>query len=102
MLLISDGLPYEDGYEGRYAQEDTRVALNEAESNGTGCVCVNVTMQTHEQHPGTLWGGFTYVHIKDPLALSEQVESLFRTALNATLQKARRRGTRRGVNSRAA
>ena len=51
LLLFSDGLPYEDGYDGRYAEADTRTALEELRGDGVGCLCLALGTDTD---PGML------------------------------------------------
>lgn len=89
LVLLSDGLPYEDGYEGRYAQEDTRCALGEAVERGVGCVSINVGAPADNAELEKVWGEVSYVRIPDPLALGPRVESLFRSALRAALDRSR-------------
>lgn len=38
LIVVGDGVPYDDGYEGRYAVADTRRAIDEARSSAVGCV----------------------------------------------------------------
>jgi Mg-chelatase subunit ChlD len=40
LILITDGLAYDQDYEGEYAREDTRMALRDAQAAGTACVCL--------------------------------------------------------------
>ena len=42
LLVISDGFPYDDHYEGRYALQDTQKALEEARKKGLACLCLCV------------------------------------------------------------
>ena len=56
LVLVSDGVPYEQGYERIYALADTRQALREAVARGIGCACVSVRASTEaaflEKHLG--------------------------------------------------
>ena len=42
LLVLSDGYPYDDGYEAAYAEADVRRALAEARAVGVGCVCLSL------------------------------------------------------------
>lgn len=85
LMLVSDGLPYEDDYLGAYAAADARHALAEAEASGVACVCVSLGTT---QDPGALariWGAFQHLHIDEPRQLAPNVDRLVRGALKAAL-----------------
>ncbi len=42
LVVLSDGLAYDHGYERAYGAADARRALTEARRRGTGCVCLTV------------------------------------------------------------
>ncbi len=42
LVVVSDGLAYDHGYERAYGAADARRALTEARRRGTGCVCLTV------------------------------------------------------------
>ena len=42
LVVMSDGLAYDHGYERAYGAADARRALTEARRRGTGCVCLTV------------------------------------------------------------
>ena len=42
LIVITDGYSYDQEYEGRYAEEDTRKALQEIRADGTGCLCLSI------------------------------------------------------------
>ncbi|MBO2447698.1 VWA domain-containing protein [Actinomadura barringtoniae] len=42
LLVLSDGFPYDDGYEGRYAEADVRKALEELRLDGIACLCLSI------------------------------------------------------------
>lgn len=46
LVAISDGFPYDDGYEHSYAEADVRKALDEARARGVGCLCLNLGSST--------------------------------------------------------
>src|SRR5262249_13770303 len=42
LLVLSDGVPYDDGYEARYAEADAHKALEELRSDGIACLCLSI------------------------------------------------------------
>ena len=50
LLIISDGFSYDQDYEGRYGEQDTRKALEEVRNTGVGCLCLSIgSSQNHEK-----------------------------------------------------
>jgi nitric oxide reductase NorD protein len=83
LVLVGDGLPYEDGYEHRYAQEDSRHALLEAVARGVGCACVSVRSSTEPEIMLRVWGEVSHRSLQDASELSRHVRLLFGDALSA-------------------
>lgn len=46
LLVLSDGFPYDNGYEGRYAEADVRKALEELHADGVACLCLSIGAPT--------------------------------------------------------
>lgn len=42
LVVLSDGLSFDQGYEGAYAEEDARVALAETRKRQIGCLCLAI------------------------------------------------------------
>jgi nitric oxide reductase NorD protein len=81
LLVLSDGVPYDEGYEGRYAAADTRRALEELRSDGVACLCLSVGSVTP---PGALEGVFGPAdHAAAPTLadLSPRLGELFESSL---------------------
>lgn len=98
LLLISDGLPYEDGYDGLHAQQDTRKALAEAVAEGLACVCISVGTSTRTEELKALWGEASHMAVASIDAVGPQAEAMFKTALRAALEASHGgRGLRRGA-----
>jgi nitric oxide reductase NorD protein len=85
LILVSDGLPYEEDYQGRYAEQDARRALEEAVSAGVGCVCLSVGSSQDAETLERIWGNFNHLHMDDTRDLATQAERLVRSALKAAL-----------------
>jgi nitric oxide reductase NorD protein len=46
IVVISDGYPYDMGYDGVYAESDARRAVDEARGAGVACICLNFESAT--------------------------------------------------------
>ncbi len=81
LVVIGDGLPYDDGYEHHHAYEDSRQALSEAVSNGVGCACLRMTAPGNERELERLWGHVPHLQLDQPSDLAPRILPLFRRAL---------------------
>src|SRR5208283_6116101 len=54
LVVLSDGLAYDHGYERAYGAADARRALTEARRRGTGCVCLTIGAGTGESSAQSL------------------------------------------------
>jgi nitric oxide reductase NorD protein len=48
LIVVTDGFAYDHDYEGRYAEEDTKKALQEIRAAGTGCLCITIGSDQEE------------------------------------------------------
>lgn len=64
-VLITDGVAYDLDYEERYAREDTRMALREAQAAGTACVCLSIGGTTSAQQLEELFGAANLLMVDD-------------------------------------
>ncbi|HEX9684077.1 MAG TPA: VWA domain-containing protein [Acidimicrobiales bacterium] len=83
VVVVSDGFAYDDGYHGRYAERDTRRALDEAVESGVGCMCVSIASDTRAEALERLWGSVSHVRLGEADELSRHVVPMFQSALNA-------------------
>jgi nitric oxide reductase NorD protein len=81
LVVVGDGLPYDDGYEHKYAQEDCHRALEEAVMDGVGCACVSVRSTTEPEILQHVWGNLPHESIEKPSEFASKVAPLFRRAL---------------------
>ncbi|MHB8693468.1 MAG: VWA domain-containing protein [Solirubrobacteraceae bacterium] len=100
LVLVGDGLPYEDGYEHRYAQEDSRRALQEAVAQGVGCACVSVRSSTEYDVLERVWGAVPHRRLEESSELAKHVRPLFGDALKAAAATRRRVGPRYALGAR--
>ena len=93
LVVVGDGLPYDDGYEHRYAQEDCRHALEEAVVAGVACACVSVRSATEPEIMEKVWGNVPHRSLERPSELAAHVTPLFRSALKEAAASRRIIGT---------
>jgi nitric oxide reductase NorD protein len=80
LVVLSDGFPYDDGYEGRYAEADAAKALEELRMEGVACLCLSVgaaDTDTLER----VFGSASYASAPTLADLSPQMDQLFLSAL---------------------
>jgi nitric oxide reductase NorD protein len=82
LVVVGDGLPYDDGYEDRYAQADSRKALSEAVGAGVGCACVSVKTATDHDVLERVWGHVPHLLIDEPSQLSNEILPTLRRSLS--------------------
>jgi nitric oxide reductase activation protein len=78
LLVLSDGFPYDDDYEGRYAEADTRKALEELRADGVACLCLSIGAATAEDAPERVFSSAGAATLAD---LSPQMDQLFLSSL---------------------
>lgn len=89
LVVIGDGLPYDEGYEQIYAQQDARRALTEAVERGVGCACISLRAANRPEVIEEVWGHVAHRVLDRPQDLAGCVRPLFKQALTAA--HARRR-----------
>jgi nitric oxide reductase NorD protein len=83
LVVISDGLAYDHGYERPYGAADARRALTEARRRGTGCVCLTVGASTDVESLRRVFGTTAHATIGTPDHLIGVIGPLFRSALRS-------------------
>lgn len=96
LVVLSDGLAYDHGYERAYGAADACRALAEARARGTGCVCLTVGADTDPEELQRVFGSAAHATVARPEQLSRVVGPLFRTALRAA--EVRRPGSGRSLS----
>ncbi len=87
LIVISDGLAYDHGYERAYGEADARRALVEARDLGIGCLCLSVGARTDEVALGRVFGTAAHAAIDDPRELPPIIGRLFTYALAAAARQ---------------
>jgi nitric oxide reductase activation protein len=100
LVVVGDGLPFDEGYEDRYAREDSRAALREALLAGVGCVSVGVGT-SRESEVDDVWNEVTHLHLNDGAELDRQVREVFGASLRLATARRRAPGGTRAANALA-
>jgi nitric oxide reductase NorD protein len=88
MVVLSDGLAYDHGYERDYGAADARRALIEARRSGVGCLCLTVGAVTGSDELRRVFGTAAHASVPKPEHLADHIGPLFRAALhNADLRR---------------
>jgi len=90
LVVLSDGLAYDHGYERAYGAADARRALAEARQAGIGAVCVTVGARTGDDELARVFGTAAHAGVRDPSQVGRIIGPLFRTALRHTHGQRRR------------
>lgn len=83
LVVLSDGLAYDHGYERAYGAADARRALTEARRRGTGCVCLTVGAGTDAAVLRRVFGSAAHATIGRPEQLAAVIGPMFRSALRS-------------------
>ena len=83
LVVLSDGLAYDHGYERAYGAADARRALTEARRRGNGCVCLTVGAGTDVMSLRKVFGTAAHATVARPEQLSGVIGPLFRSALRS-------------------
>jgi len=89
LVVLSDGLAYDHGYERAYGAADARRALIEARRRGTGCVCLTIEAGTDVASLRRVFGSTAHASIARPGELTNVVGPLFRSAIRSAEIKRR-------------
>jgi Mg-chelatase subunit ChlD len=98
LVVLSDGFPYDDGYEGGYAEADARRSLAEARRNGIGCLCLSLGATNDPETLRRVFGTAAHAGAPQFDDLIPDLGRLFRAALaSADLQRRLAQRQRRSV-----
>ncbi|MCA2318276.1 VWA domain-containing protein [Mycobacterium intracellulare] len=81
LLVLSDGCPYDDGYDGRYAEADANKALEELRGDGVACLCLSIGSATAAEELERVFGSARYVSAATLAEVSPRMDEMFLTAL---------------------
>jgi nitric oxide reductase NorD protein len=83
LVVVSDGLAYDHGYERVYGAADVRRALGEARRQGVGCLCLTIGAATDTGELRKVFGSAAHGSIPKPTQLADYIGPLFRAALRS-------------------
>jgi len=81
LVVLSDGLAYDHGYEPAYGAADARRALGEARREGVGCLCLSVGASTDAEVLRRVFGASAHAALAGPEQLEQVIGPLFRAAI---------------------
>jgi nitric oxide reductase NorD protein len=94
LVVLSDGFPYDDGYEARYAEADAHKALEELRSDGVACLCLSIGATTPSDALHRVFGSASHANAPTLADLSQRMDELFLASLQE-LAAPKLRGSRR-------
>ncbi|HEY9312484.1 nitric oxide reductase activation protein NorD [Williamsia sp.] len=77
LLVLSDGFPYDNGYEGVYAEADTRKALEELRADGVACLCLSIGAATDTDALERVFGAAGHAGAPTLADLCPRMDELF-------------------------
>jgi hypothetical protein len=83
LIVLSDGLAYDHGYEPAYGAADARRALAEARGRGIGCLCLTIGAGTDAEALRRVFGSVAHAAIPGPERLKRVIGPLFRASLRS-------------------
>jgi nitric oxide reductase NorD protein len=81
LIILSDGFPYDDGYEGRYAEADSHRALEELRADGVACLCLSIAADAETAALDRVFGSASYASAATLSELSPRMDELFLASL---------------------
>jgi Mg-chelatase subunit ChlD len=100
LLVLSDGFPYDDGYESRYAEADARKALEELRADGVACLCLSIGGSTPADALQRVFGSASHANAPTLADLSPRMDELFLAALQELAAPRPRAPRHRGASAR--
>lgn len=89
LIVLSDGLAYDHGYDKEHGAADSRRALAEARRGGTGALCLTFGTTANAASLQRVFGSAAHATVTDHNQLTDAVSALARTALrSADVRKA--------------
>ena len=82
LIVLSDGYPYDNGYEGRYAEADTGKALEELRADGVACLCLTIGAEVGGAVTERVFGSACHAGGASLSELSPRMDELFLSALH--------------------
>lgn len=90
LVVVTDGFPFDHGYEQDYAAADTERALDEVFASGAAIVCLAVGGAAHPELV-KVFGSVGFLHLRHPNELRTRYPEAMRAALTRVENTSRRR-----------
>jgi nitric oxide reductase NorD protein len=87
LVLVTDGIAYDQDYEYRYAEGDARKALEEARALGTAFVCLSVGAGTDIAKLAEVFGAAQVLAVDEVEQAIPRIRAVFRQALAAVSRR---------------
>jgi len=84
LLVLSDGVAFDHGYEGKHADSDARMALLEARGRQIGCLSLSVGVEHDDTRLRDTFGAQDYLRFNSWDTLRGDLAPLLRTAIRVT------------------
>jgi nitric oxide reductase NorD protein len=83
LIVLSDGLAYDHGYDKNYGAADARRALTEARNRGIGGLCLTFGANADEDSLERVFGTAAHATVSNPMQLAHAVGALVHSALRS-------------------
>ncbi|MFE2998601.1 nitric oxide reductase activation protein NorD [Nocardia sp. NPDC059246] len=93
LIVIGDSLPYDDGYEGKYARDDTRQAIDEAMRHGVGVIGLGIRSSTDPAVLEEIWSHAPFRVVGAAPDARRHLRAMLLDALAMTRTNGRRRAS---------
>jgi nitric oxide reductase NorD protein len=84
LIVLSDGIAFDHGYEGAHADSDIRMALLEARSRGIGCLCLSMGVTSDDPRLQDTFGTREYLRYSSWRDLRGDTAPLLRATIRAS------------------
>jgi nitric oxide reductase NorD protein len=95
LVLITDGIAYDQDYEAAYAEGDAHKALEEARASGTACVCLCIGGSQEAEKLRAVFGTANLLIVDEPEQIVARIRQVCREALASVSRR------RLGVDTRS-
>lgn len=101
LIVVSDGLAFDHGYDLDHGARDVRKALAEVRSRGTGCLCLTVGATAPSEDLPLVFGTAAYAAVPRPDQLAPVIATLCQAALRTAEVRRNQSGHRKDHRSDA-
>ena len=89
LILITDGIVYDQDYEESYAEGDVRRSLEEVRATGTACICLSVGSGTETNRLARIFSTANILAVDEVEQVTGRIRNVCRHALAAASQRSR-------------